>query len=724
MVFAPRTVAVIGASRNPAKRGYQVVKRLVEDGFPGGIYPINPNAKEIAGVPAYPSLSAIQSEIDLALIARPAEEVAEALAACGRAGVRAAVVIAVGFRESGEAGRQLEEELLRVAQHHSIRLVGPNTSGVFNTHHRLNLVGVDGIPHGSVSVLSQSGNVILGLINEARLSGGLGFASYAGLGNEADVRFHECLAVLREDPATDTIILYAEGFQEGRALLEEIRRTVPDKPVVVHKAGRSDAGSKSAASHTGALVGSFDVADAALRQAGAVSVHRSDELLPVAETLTVSMPMRGKRVAVVADGGGHATMAADALVEHDLVLSPLTDGTQAALRKLLGNPAAAGNPVDVAGAADTNPGLFAPVVATVLADPNIDGVLMVGLFGGYASRFSERLAQAEVQAAKSLVTATEAMQKPFIVQSVYAGFNPPAHAVLRRGGIPVHQSIDIAVRCLKALSERGNILNTLDSRTDSREVSPGSQPVVEAGLGLLPEHQAREILQHYEIPVAPWTLAASPDEAVAAAREFGKSVALKVVSRDLIHKSDTGGVMLDIDPSEAGKSFQAISASVTTHHPGIRMEGVLVSPMVDRGLELIVGMTRDPTFGPVLMVGLGGVMVDVIGGGAFRTLPITRQDALELASEFRPAAALNGFRGSTPNREALLDLLVKASDMAMSELAIQEFDFNPVVLGPSGAVVVDARIVLAGANANYTTAGRSGSRPSGRGAGRDAIPDT
>ncbi|MFV1960432.1 MAG: acetate--CoA ligase family protein [Acidimicrobiia bacterium] len=694
MILDPKTVAVIGASRDPVKRGYQAVRRLVDDEFPGAIYPINPGATEIAGIRAYASLDAVPEEVDLALIVRPAEKVPEALEACGHAGVKGAIVIAVGFRESGERGRQLEEAVVEIARRHSIQLVGPNTSGVFNTHANLNVVGVKGVRRGHLSVLSQSGNVLLGLLNEAQLGSDVGFASYVGLGNEAVVRFHECLAVFRTDPHTAAIIVYAEGFRDGPMFLEELHRTVPEKPVVVHKSGRSDAGTRSAASHTGALAGSFDVADSALRQAGAVTVHRLDELLPVAQTLAFSPPMQGPRVAVVADGGGHATMAADALVERGLIVESLSADTQETLRRLLGTAAAVSNPVDVAGAADTDPEVLATTVEAVLADAGIDGVLLVGLFGGYARRFSESLAPAEENTSRVLAALTEAAQKPLIVQSIYAGFKPGAHAVLTRAQISVHQSIDIAARCVSALRERGAFLSTYSERSSFVPAISSDKPMLGAVPGMLPEHEARQILDRFDIPVGAWRLATTPHEAERAGEAFGTHLALKVVSRDIVHKSDAGGVLLDIHPKDAAQAFEDVADAALAYDPTAHVEGVLVSPMVDRGLELIVGMTRDETFGPILMVGLGGVMVDVIGGAAFRVLPVTRQEAWDLTCEFRSGSAFSGYRGFVPDRDALVDLLVSASNMAQAEAAITEFDFNPVILGPDGAIVVDARIVV------------------------------
>ncbi len=694
MIFDPASVAIVGASRQPGKRGYRAVQRLIEDGFAGRIYPVTPQTDEILGLKAYPSIGDVPDDVDLALIVRPALDVPRALEACGEAGVKGAVILAVGFRESGDAGQSLETEIVSIARRYGIRMIGPNTSGIFNTHKKLNLVGIGNVVPGSISVLSQSGNVILGLINETRPGNGLGFATYVGLGNEAEVGFHECLAELRADDRTKALIVYAEGFRDGRAFLQELRRTAVDKPVVIYKAGRSEIGSRSAASHTGALAGSFEVAHGALRQAGAVSVRRSDELLAVAEALTMSRPMIGDRVAVVADGGGHATMAADALVEFGMSVTILAQETQQALCHRLGGAAAVQNPIDVAGAADTDPGVFEGVVGSVIHDPNIDGVLLVGLFGGYAERFSPDLEGAEQATAAALVRLVQNAGKPIVVQSVYAGTRPAAHDVLRRGGIPVYQSIDVATRCLTALSERGTFLTTHTERSDLIRPNPVDTPELAPVGGMLPEHEARELLSRHGIPVAPWELAKKPTDAEQAAARFGGRVAMKVVSPDVVHKSDAGGVMLDVTPGDAAEAFESITDSVSRAVPDARIQGILVSPMAHRGLELIVGMTHDPNSGPVLMLGLGGVMVDAIGGAAFRVLPMTWREAWELSGEFHAASALKGFRGYVPDRNALVELLVKASNLVVAEPAIEEFDFNPVVLGSDGAVVVDARVVL------------------------------
>ncbi len=691
----PRGVAIVGASRDPTKRGYQAVVRLIEDRFEGEIYPVNPQAGEVAGLTTYPTVLDIPGRVDLALIVTPAERVPGVIRRCGVKGIPGAVVVAAGFRETGERGRELEEELVAVAREAGVRLIGPNTSGVFNLPARLNLAGIPDVPRGPIGLLSQSGNVTLGLLTEARLHSSLGFSSYVGVGNEADVQFHEYLAYLREDPHTAVVIIYAEGFRNGRAFLQEARQTVPETPVVIHKAGRSEAGRRAAGSHTGALATDPGVTDLLLRQAGVVSIRRSDQLFAAAEVLALQPPLRGSRVAVLADGGGHATMAADALAEYGIELTTLTDATRRRLAELLPPAASVRNPVDVAGGADRDPALFAPVLEAIFADPHVDGVLLVGLFGGYAMRFATQHAPAEEATAEAVTSLAAHSGKALVVQSAYAGHKPPVYQTLYRGGVPVHESIDVAARCISVLAERGNYLRTASTRSSFVVGSPAARSRLAGEHGLLPEHRARELLEGYGAPVAPWRLARSPEDAAAAAEEWGRRVALKVVSADVAHKSDVGGVMLNLTADEALAGYEAVLRRVTAALPGARIEGVLVSPMAERGVEMIVGMVRDPTFGPVAMTGLGGVLVELLGEVSFRALPPTELEIGEMLDELSATRMLGGFRGSEAvNRKALVELILTVSTIAQAEPSISAIDLNPVILTPDSATIVDARVIV------------------------------
>lgn len=684
----PRSIAVVGASRDPAKRGYQAVQRLVEDGYGGPIYPVSPSADEILGLHVYQSIDDVPGPVDLALIVRPAEHVPEAIEACGRNGVAGAVILAVGFGETGQDGRRLERRVVEAAEANGIRLIGPNTSGVFNRPASINLVGVPDIPSGRIGVISQSGNVILELIADAQTCTA-GFSTYVGVGNEADIRYHELLASLRGDPNTDVVIVYAEGFKDGRAFLQEVRRTVKTKPVVIHKAGRTEIGTRSASSHTGAMAGDFRLAEAAIRQAGGVSVMRSDELIPVAQSLSTLPPIGGRRIVVLADGGGHATMAADTLTQRGLSLPTLGEETQRRLASLLPEAASLTNPVDVAGGADRDPGVFSELVSALIDDPEVDGILIVGLFGGYSIRFSPDYAIAEDEAARAIGVMVADRAKPVIVQTIYAGTTTPALETLKKSGVPVHRSIDIASRCIEALVERYDHLRHFDQRSDLLVGSGLSTGEVE----VLAEPDARHLLEEAGVSLPTWTFARDRSEVSAAASGMTGQLALKIVADGVSHKTDVGGVELNVSPVDAADLFEAMSATVTNAVPGTVVRGVVVAPMEPAGIELIVGATRDVTFGPMIAVGLGGVLVEELDRVVFRAAPLTALEA-HLALDELGGRLVDGFRGGRSHRDQMVDLLLSVSNLLTSDPKIQQVDLNPTILGPNGVVPVDARVVV------------------------------
>ncbi|MBI2528072.1 MAG: acetate--CoA ligase family protein [Candidatus Rokubacteria bacterium] len=701
-ILRPRSVAIVGASNDETKRGFQAIRTLQEDRFPGAIYPVNPRGAEILGLQVYPRVSAIPGPVDLALIVTPALTVPEVLEDCGRKGVRGAVVIAVGFAETGREGRALEAEIVERAHRHGIRLVGPNTSGLFNLPHRLNLVGVRNVRPGRLALLCQSGNMALAVMVEASATSRLGFSAYVGVGNEADIRWDEYLRYFREDADTDLVLMYVEGFKDGRAFLRAARETVRRKPVLLLKGGRSEVGQRSASSHTGALAGSAVVAQAALRQAGVISVRRSDELLPAAEALTTLPPMRGNRVAVLADGGGHATLAADALSADGLEVPELSAETQQKLRSILHAAATVNNPVDVAGATDADPGLFAACAAHCLADPGVDALLIVGLFGGYRIRFAEALGPIEDATALRLGALVKETGLPLVVQSCYAGLKPEAHEILRQHGVPVHESLEIAAASISVLARRGADLERVEARGDFAlpETPPETPAEVAEALRLgrdrLLEHEVRLLLRRHGVAVADFVLAPSADVAVAAAAAFGTPVAMKIVSPDILHKSEAGGVRLNVSGEDAIRAaFAGILAGARRWRPDAEIRGVLVSPMMPAGQEVIVGAVRDRQFGPVVMFGLGGVMVEALRDVAFRVAPLAEQDARDMLDEVRGSAVLGGFRGGPPvDRSSLVQLLLRVSDLVATCPHVGELDLNPVLAYPDGLSVVDARLVL------------------------------
>ena len=379
-VLNAKSVAVVGASKNETKRGYQTIRTLLEEKYEGDIYPVNPRENSILGFKCYKSVSSIKGVVDLALIATPAGTLPSVLEDCGKKGVQGAVILAGGFGETGKDGRKLENEVVAVARKHSIRLIGPNTSGMMNLKSGMNLVGMRDVPKGDIALLTQSGNMALTLITEAKLKSKKGFSYYVGVGNEADIKFHEYLEFFRQDPKTNVILMYVEGMRQGRKFLEQAYKTTIEKPVVLLKSGRSATGKRSAGSHTGALAGMSEVAMGAFNRAGIITVEKSDQLCPAAEALSNLPPIKNNKVAILADGGGHATIAADLLTDLGVEIPILGEKTQAKLRKLLPAAASVPNPVDVAGGTDSDPSVFADCARVILKDPNVGGLLIGSAF--------------------------------------------------------------------------------------------------------------------------------------------------------------------------------------------------------------------------------------------------------------------------------------------------------------------------------------------------------
>ena len=701
-ILAPSGIAVVGASADPTKRGYKAMVGLIKDGYRGEIYPVNPKADMILGVKAWPSVTAIPGNPELALLCTPAATVPGLIAECGRRGIKGAVILASGFAETGEEGAALEREMMEKARAHGVRIIGPNTSGIFNLHHRVNLLSLDNVKPGDVGIISQSGNMLLSLALEAQHNGQVGFSTYVGPGNQSDIGFNDYLRYLGEDHHTRVATLYVEGFRDGRKFLEVAREVSAMKPVVVYKSGSTAAGQKAASSHTGALAGSYAMTVDLLKQSGVSVVHQSDEILPVAEGLGLLQKARGKRVAVISDGGGQATIASDRLSEAGLELAELSEATRAKLREVLFPQASTVNPVDVAGSTDANPSLLATCMEIVAADDNVDSVFLVGMFGGYSLRFAESLLGDEMRGAEAMVDLSKATEKPLVIYSLYTPVKPPALRRLHEAGLPVYASIEHAVRVLSALGERGHYL--AQARGQSREQSVDPRPELTAmfhaaraeGRDLF-EYEAKRLLREHGIEVPLELVVRSEQELTDAAGRFGETpLAMKVVSKDILHKSDAGGVRLNLVGEAAmHEAREAILASCRAYDASAEIEGVLVTPMAKQGVEVILGVIRDPIFGPVLMFGLGGIFVEILEDVAFRSIPLSRQDAESMVEQIKAKKILGGVRGEKPvDKAALVDLLIKVSRIVEAYPALSELDLNPVIVNADGYAVVDARVIV------------------------------
>ncbi|QFU81973.1 acetate--CoA ligase family protein [Natronorubrum aibiense] len=724
-ILEPSSIAVVGASSDPSKRGYQAIETLQTGGYEGTIYPVNPSADEIRGLEVFASIADVPEPVDLALIVVPGPVVPSVLEDCGEIDVGGAVVIAVGFGETGKEGEALEEEIVSLAAENDVRLVGPNTSGLINVGDGANLVGADGVPEGDLGLLCQSGNLAIALFTEAAGREGVGFSHYVGVGNEADLQFDEYLPYFERTEDTDAVVCYVEGFSDGRSFLEQARETGTETPIVVCKSGRSDVGKRSASSHTGSLAGDAAVADAVFRQAGVVSVDRSDELLAAADALASQPPVDGENVAILADGGGHATLAADALAERGLSVPQLADETQRRLEGILPDAASVRNPVDVAGGTDDNPSVFADCALALFDDPNVDAVLLSGLFGGYGQRFTDDLEPIEQGAAKEIAEAAAATETPLVVQSAYESTDPETHTILREHDVPVYESLDISVACLDALSTYGTHLQVADEKSsfelDSASAdSPDGARALEdcATDSTLSEYDAKALLEEYGAPVTPYALAETATDAERAAAEFDGPVAMKVVSPDIVHKTEADAVALDVADESVRSTHETLLENARAYDPDAAIDGVLVSPMRSDGVEVIVGATRDEQFGPVVMFGLGGVFVEVLEDVAFRAAPLTEHDARAMLDDIDAQDVLEGTRGDPPvDRDAIVDVLLSVSRLVADYPEIAEVDLNPVLAGDGGAEILDASIVLESSDGDADSDdGRQPQEP-------DAVPD-
>ncbi|WP_330230403.1 acetate--CoA ligase family protein [Nocardia sp. NBC_00508] len=689
----PRSIVIVGASNNSAKRGYQAIRALQETGYAHPIYPVNPNTRQILGLEVCSSIDRVPHGADVALIAVPAAAVPGALRECAAVGIAGAVVLANGFGEIGEDGADLAAALAAAIDETGIRVIGPNTSGLLNVTSGANLVGLRDIRPGPISVITQSGNMLLSLVNDDHAVKGPGFYAYVGLGNQADVRYDECLTELARHPGTGVVAIHSEGFTDGRAFLVAAAGTVPDTPVVLLRGGRSEVGRRAAASHTGSIAGSDAVAAAVLRQAGVELVDRSDELAIVAGALATCAPVApGRSVAILSDGGGHAALAADALAAHGIESARLGERTRRQLRRLLGGAAAVSGPVDVAGATDADPMVFVEAAEILMRDPAVGLVLIIGLYGGYHLRFDPLLRESEDAAAGSLLALSAEYGVPLLVQSCYAGLDIANHDRLRAGGVPVLGSIEHAVRAAAALQRRGRLVADR-ARRSSLMLPPSAPPI--PGSGILDEPTARWVLAEAKVDVGVWTFARSVDAVAAAVASYRRPCALKVVSPQVIHKSDVGGVRLGVVASTATEHAEAIIDSVTAEVPDARIDGMIVTPMADTGVELFVGATRDPIFGPVLAFGTGGVLVEAVRDVTFRAVPLTEPEAREMIEETIASRMLDGYRHfPAVDRDSLARFLVRIGDFVAAHPEISELDLNPVIASGSGITPVDVRIVL------------------------------
>jgi acetyltransferase len=706
LILNPAAIAIAGASADESKRGYIATKRLVESDYDGAVYPVNPSYEgEILGREVYPSVSAIPDRVDLVYIVTPAPVVADVLEDAGEAGAAGAVIFSAGFSETGN--EEAEAELVRIAEETGIRFFGPNVMGLVNVPEDIYL-GIDArYSPGGLAMISQSGNLGMNLGVEANAERNTGLSHFLSIGNESDLQFHELLPYFAANEDAEALVVYTEGMSDGRAFLEGAAEFSREKPIVALKGGRTGAGKSSAASHTASLAGNADIVEDLYAQAGVVTVESFDDIVPVAQTLTGQPTLSGRNIAIMTEAGGVATITADALVEHGLEVPELTAETQEQLEELFPYSPNLANPVDTMVTGDTA-SLHGEAAEILLSDPKIDGLVICGAYGGYGVGgygielpTDDASAEAQIESARRIAELPAEYDKPVIVKSTFTPEESEALAICRDGDVPVFTDFRNPPLALRALAEYSEFLKTADARTDfvvesDAEPSATIQAAADAGRATLSEFEAKEVLDGYDLPLTPYELADSPEAAVAAAQGFDGPVAMKVVSPQIQHKTEAGGVSLGVAGDAAVReTYDDLVANAREYDPSADVDGVLVSPMAEDGLEVIVGATYDEEVGPVVLFGLGGIFVEVLEDVAFGAVPLTEHDAREMLERIDAHEMLTGARGQAGvDQDALVDLLCQVSDVVAANPALAELDLNPVFCYEDGLTVVDAAMHL------------------------------
>ncbi len=701
-IFNPASIAIVGASETPGKAAERRTRSLLEGGYAGKVFLVNPKRERLFGRKAYPSLEAVPEPVDLVMIVIPAPFIPDVIDQCVQKRAKGAVIITAGLGETGKEGKEIEARILEKARKGDVRIIGPNCSGMFSRAARMNLLGVPPIEPGPVAIIAQSGNIIDSLTHYAKVQG-IGFSKIISAGNAIGVKFHEYIAYLAEDPDTKVICIYMEGIREGDKLVAAARKVTRKKPIVALKVGRSGAGARAAASHTGSLAADDKVVQAAFEQAGILRVTNVDVMFDLAECFSKLPLPRGRRVAILSEGGGDNSVAADNAETHGLEVPVLSRKTQERIRPFLLKGMPAQNPIDYGGTAEENPHVITECCKVCMESDEVDAIYITGFFGGFKEIIAPHVEALEIQAARDLTNFVKTYKKPLIMHTSFAHAPFESLRVLEDNGIPVFGSSERAAFCLGAMAKAAaRILGPKDTPLleTTGERNPAAErilrPLKEKGVQTLLETEARAVLAAYGIPVPPASLAKTADEAARAAEETGFPVALKIVSRGIVHKSDVGGVRIGLGtPEEVAGAFEEIIRNARKVVDESEIAGILVAPMAEKGQECIIGMTRNPQFGPVVMFGLGGIFVEVLKDVTFRVAPLTPADADEMIRRIQGYPLLTGIRGQAPkDTEALKKILLGVSRIAVENSEIREMDLNPVIAHEKGAAIVDARIIL------------------------------
>ena len=689
--FKPAGVAIIGASKNPGKLSNGIVKNLLAYGYDGRVYPVNPKEKEILGLQCFASILDIKDQVDLAVIILPAKFIARVITDCGEKGVKAVTVISGGFKEVGVDGANLEEELISITKKYHMRMIGPNCVGTMNLITGLNTTFIRGIPaKGGIGFISQSGAVCGGIVDHIA-NRGIGFSHFVSLGNEADVSETDMIEYLAVDKDTSVIAAYIEGIKDGQRFIQIARKVTQAKPIVALKAGRSAEGAKAVSSHTGSLAGSHTAYSTAFKQSAIVEVSTVLDLLNCSMALDWLKPLNGNNAVIVTNSGGPAALASDSFSEYGIRLAELSKKTQVALNEKLNPSAQVANPVDMLGGAAQDE--YAYALSQSLRDDGVDMALVVLVPQSLVD---------PVRVAQAILAVSKQNEKPIIVCLMGYESIKAARKILHENKIPVIDYPSQAGVMFGALQKHGENLkrrSKYSQKTESKK-DKGVHKIIKRypGIKSWGEHLTRDVLAAYGIPLVKGKLIKTVEEAKKVAEMLGYPVVLKGASKEVLHKSDAKAVVLDIDNSEMlEEAYQRIRINMKRVNPSVVIDGLLLEKMVADGKEVIIGMKRDPTFGPLIMFGMGGVFVELFNDVAFRIAPLTMTDVNEMIKGTKAFQLLKGWRGSEAyDISAIENVINMINYLAVDYPQISEIEINPLRVFPQGkgVLALDCRMIL------------------------------
>ncbi|MFA5252495.1 MAG: acetate--CoA ligase family protein [Phycisphaerae bacterium] len=695
--MSPKSIAVVGATDRPGSVGFAVFNNIIKAGFKGGLYPVNVKAKSVQGVKAYPTLLAIPDEVDMAVVIVPADKVCSVMEDAGKKGVKGAIVISAGFRETGGNGAELEKRLKEVIWKYGISMIGPNCLGVINNNEnaRMNASFATKMPKpGNIAFISQSGALCTAVLDYAA-GKNIGFSKFVSFGNKTDINETDLLRYLKDDPDTDVILMYLEDITNGREFLETAREITwqAHKPMLAVKSGRSVEGARAAASHTGSLAGADGTYDALFCQSGILRVEGVEELFNRAIAFSKQPIPKGNRIAIVTNAGGPGIMATDAAVRHNLKIAAFSEKTKENLKKVLPPTASVQNPVDVIG--DATHERYEAAIRYILADENVDGAVVI---------LTPQAMTDILETAQIVPHVTKDVKKPVLCS--FMGIVDVSEGVkyLEEHNIPNYAFPEAAVRTMASMASYGKLLSL-----DKREVrkmpadSSAASAIIKKKLAgkdsyYMSEREANEILQCYGFPVLKSVLLKELSDIDKAADELVFPAAMKICSPDIVHKFDVGGVRLKIKTKEEARAaFVEIIENAKKLKPAVRIDGVIIERMAKRGVEVILGAVRDPKFGPICMFGLGGTFVEAMKDVTFRLAPMWEISAEIMIETIKAYSILKGVRGAPASDiNAIKDCVLRLSQMVTEHPEIAELDINPLIVYPQGegCVVADSRILL------------------------------